>query len=317
MATALDLIKGALRRITSYQTGETIAPPDAADCLETLNDLLDSWSTDRQFVFGTNEFVFPWIPGQSQYRIGNPTCTSIGEPPFSGTLTGGSPNITATSLPSDLVVGATLTDEASVIPDGTTVTAISGLTVTMSANATATPSIGLDQITYTIPGDFAIPRPMRITGGFTRVNELDFWLDVYATQDQYNSVLFKPQPGPWPTIAWYNNTFPYGLLNVYQTPGMGADVHLFTDTILGNLTINQTFVMPQGYARAIKWALAKEICAEYGFPMSEAIKKNADESLKLVKALNAQPPERSKYDRILLRGNRPDGGWIINGGYNT
>jgi hypothetical protein len=317
MATALDLIKGALRRITSYQTGETIAQPDQADCLETLNDLLDSWSTDKLQIFGSNENILQWVNGQNQYKIGNPTCASLGQPPFTGALTAGSPTITGvTNVPSNLVVGATLTDVANVIPEGATVLSIGASSVTMSANATVTPSTGTDSITYTIPGDFAIPRPLRITGGFTRINELDFWLDVFATQEQYTSILFKPQPGPWPTIAWYNPQMPYGILNVYQTPGQNSELHLYTDTILSNLTITQTFVLPQGYARALKWCLAQEICAEYGYPLSEAIKKNASESLKMIKALNAQPAQRAKYDRQLVRGNRPDGGWIVSGGFN-
>lgn len=318
MATALDLIKGALRRINSYQSGETIAQPDQEDCLETLNDLLDSWSTDKLHIFGSNEFILQWVVGKNKYTLGDPTCSDIGEPPFTGTLTGGSPTITSiTNMPSDLVAGATLTDVANVIPAGTTVLNVGIGTLTMSANATVTPSNNPDTITYTIPGDFAIPRPLRITGAYTRVNELDFLMDVYTTQEQYNSILFKPQPGPWPTVAWYNPTMPYGTLNVYQTPSMSAELHLFTDTILSHLTLNQTFILPQGYSRALKWCLADELCAEYGFPRSESIKKQASESLKLIKALNSQPPERATYDRMLIRGNRGNAGWIAHGGFNS
>ena len=51
--TALNLIQGALRKINSYQSGEQIQAPDAEDCLDTLNDLLDSLSTDKEFVFGS------------------------------------------------------------------------------------------------------------------------------------------------------------------------------------------------------------------------------------------------------------------------
>jgi hypothetical protein len=314
--TALDLIKGALRRINSYQSGEQIAAPDSADCLEALNDLLDSWSTDKLHIFGSNENIFNWSGGKNQYSVGNPTCTSLGKPAIPGTLAIGSNLIGTTGLPIDLKIGATLTDSANVIPQGTVVTAITGTTITMSQNATATPAIGLDQVTYTIPGDFAIPRPLRITGGFTRISQLDFWLDVYATQEQYTAILFKAQPGPWPTVAWYNPQMPYGLFNVYQTPGNGAEVHLFTDTILANLTLTQTFVLPQGYSRALKWCLAQEISAEYGYPESPAIKKRADDSLKMIKALNERPAQKAVYDRQLLRGNRPDGGWIFHGGMN-
>jgi hypothetical protein len=316
--TALDIIEAALRRINSYQHGETIAQPDQADCLETLNDLLESWSTDKQQIFGSQEHILQWVNGQKQYKIGNPTCTDLGEPPFTGTLSAGSTTISGiTNMPSDLIVDATLTDVANVIPAGTTVTAISVGSLTMSASATATPA-GTDNITYTIPGDFAVPRPLRITGGYTRINELDFWLDVYMSQDEYNAILLKIQPGPWPTVMWYNPLMPYGILNVYMTPGQNAELHLFTDTILSNLTLTQTLILPQGYSRALKWNLAKELWSEYwsGTPIPSSISVNAKESLNAIKALNAQPPQRAGYDRALIRGNRPDGSWIIHGGFN-
>jgi hypothetical protein len=325
VTNALNLIQGALRRINSYQSGEQIAAPDEADCLDTLNDLLDSLSIDKQYVFGSNENILTWTAQKRLYTVGNPIMTLLGSGPFSGTLTSGSPTITAiTNMPANLVAGATaaytvgsgsiLTDVQGLIPALATVTAIGSTTVTMSANATAN-SNNADSFSYTVPGDFPIPRPLRITHGFTRFNALDFTLDVAYTESQYTELLYKAQPGPWPTVAWYNNQFPYGLLNAYQTPGNNAELHLFTDTILSNLTLNQVLVMPQGYSRMLKWLLAKELCAEYGFPLSEAIKTNAQEALSFVKALNAKPANVARYDRELVRGNRPDGGWIVHGGY--
>lgn len=316
MATAQTLIKGALRRINSYQSGEPLAAPDANDCLETLNDMLDSWSIDKQLVFGSVENILQFNAGQAQYKIGNPTCTSIGEPPFLGTLTAGSPTITAISvMPSDLNPGATLTDLANVIPSGTTVLSVGAGTVTMSANATATPANNPDQMTYTIPGDFAIPRPNRITHAFTRFSQLDFTIEVTMSQSRFLEILYKQQPGPWPTVAWYNPQMPYGLINFYQTPGNSAQLHLFTDTILSNLTLNQVFVLPSGYSRAIKWCLAKEICAEYGYPITEAIKTAAADSMAAIKALNAVPAVKAKYDRMLMGNRRANGQFIFDGGY--
>lgn len=311
---ALDLIKGALRRINSYQSGEAIAPWDASDCLDTLNDLFDSLSTDKLTIPGSNENIFQWIAGKSQYKIGNPTSAQLGLPPFIGTVTGGSAIITGiTSIPANLIIGATLSDSGGALAPNVTVVSIGANSVSMSANALSTPS-GADSIGYTVPGDFAIPRPLRITNGFTRFNQLDFTLDVYETQTQFTEILFKAQPGPWPTVAWYNNVMPYGLLNVYQTPGNNAEVHLFTDTILGNLTLYQNFFMPQGYTRAFKWLLAKEICAEFGHPINEAIKTHAADSLALIRALNEKPAAVSRYSRMLVRGNRANAGWIMDGG---
>ena len=318
MATALEIIKGALRRITSYQSGETISAPDIDDCLETLNDLLDSWSTQQTHVIGTVETVFNWFPGKNQYKIGNPLCTEVGSPPFSGSINNGSSIITGvTNIPSDLVVGATLTDSQNVIPAGSTVTSIGVNSVSFGPGTASATSNGADSVSYTIPGDFAMPRPLRITGGFTRFNSLDFWLDVYATQEEYTSILYKAQPGPWPIIAWYNNGYPYGLFNVYQTPGNSAELHLFTDSIMQNLTASTVIQLPQGYSRALKWCLARELWTEYMgvADVPPMLEKLAAESLSAIKALNATPAVRSTYDIELTSRNGRDGGWIFHGGY--
>jgi len=325
--TAEDVIKSALRKINSYQSGEQLADIDAADCLETLNDLLDSLSTDKEFIFGSQENILSWTAQQRLYKIGNPTCTLLGLSPFTGTLTSGSNVITGvTNLPPQLVAGASaayavgsgsiLTDVQGLIPANATVTAIGTNTVTMSANAIGSSS-GLDSITFTVPGDFPIPRPLRITHGFTRFNSLDFTLDVCATETQYTEFLYKAQPGPWPCVAWYNNTFPYGLLNVYQTPGNSAECHIFTDTLLQNLTLNQVLIMPQGYSRALKMMLARDIWIEYVSPVTvpAMLMRLAKEAADYIKALNARPATVAKYDTELTRGNRPDGGWIMHGGY--
>ena len=330
MTTGLDLVKSILRKVTAYQSGEQIADTDAQDCLDVVNTMLDSWSTDKQYVYGSNENILEWTVNQILYRVGNPTCTELGLAPFTGNVTGGSNLITnVTSIPSGLVAGtntigagagSTLTDRGNVIPAGTVCTAFDAAakTVTMSQNATASFS-GLDQIAYTLPGDIAIPRPLRITASYTRINELDFWFNVYYTQEQYNAILYKFQPYPWPVVAWYNNGAPYGLLNVYGAPGMAGELHLFTDTILANLTLSGTFILPQGYARAIAWCGAEEIWAEFNGASSipPLISKKAAESLAMIKALNAQPAQVARYERALTRGDRPDGGWILHGGYNT
>jgi hypothetical protein len=327
MASAADLIKGALRRVNSYQSGEPLQQADAQDCLDTLNDWLDSQSLDKNMIFGSVENILTLNAGQAAYKIGNPSNVSLGEPPFIGTLTGSSNIITGvTSIPADLVAGislngvqagSTLNDVAGVIPVGTYCTGFNALaqTVTMSQNALSTPTNNPEGVNYTIPGDFCIPRPNRITHGFTRFSQLDFTIEVTMTQSRFLEILYKAQPGPWPTVAWYNPLMPYGVITFYQTPGNSAQLHLFTDTILQNLTINQTFILPAGYSRAIKWCLAKEICAEYGYPMTEAIKTNADDSMKLIKALNALPAEKARYDRMLMTNRKANANWIFDGGY--
>lgn len=238
MTTAADLIKGSLRLILSYQSGDQIDAPDAADCLEVLNDLFDSWSTDHDAVFGSLENILYFTGGKYQYSIG----------------TG---------------------------------------------------------------GDFDVPRPLRITNAFTRINTqgtgYDYQIEIIS-QDRYVEYGLKSIPYPWPKVLWYNNTYPLGMISFYGAPTPGGELHLFTDTILSNLTLNQTFQLPQGYIRAIKWNLAREICGVFGFPLTPQIEKIAAESWKMVKALNMQPVPESKIDAELL-GDVTDAGWILTGGY--
>jgi hypothetical protein len=44
MATALEVITRALRRLKVYAAGEEIGSEDAEDCLTALNDMLFGWS---------------------------------------------------------------------------------------------------------------------------------------------------------------------------------------------------------------------------------------------------------------------------------
>ena len=265
MATANDYIKSALRKVQSYQSGEQVASPDTQDCLDTFNDLLDSWSTSEDHVPGVVENIVQWTSGQNIYTIGNPLCTDVGFSPLQAVVNINSPILSGLTTPSNMKVGATLTSQQNLFPPNTVVIGFDNVSVTMNNEATGTSS-GNDSVTYTIPGDFSFQRPLMITSGYTRFSQLDFTLDVFESEQEYNAILYKAQPGPWPTVAWYNNGFPYGTLRVYQTPGNSAELHLFTQTILANLTANSVIQLPQGYARALKLCLAREIWIEYVSP---------------------------------------------------
>ena len=106
MSTGLDLVKSILRKVTAYQSGEQIAQTDAQDCLDVVNAMLDSWSTDKQYVYGSQEYILEWTVNQILYKVGNPISTDLGLAPFTGTVTGGSNVITnVTNISSGLVAG--------------------------------------------------------------------------------------------------------------------------------------------------------------------------------------------------------------------
>lgn len=143
-STANDLIIGALRNLNVLEAGEVPNNLDAPDALQVLNDLLESLSTDRLFVFTQNANIVAWTPGQFSYTIGNPV-----QGTFTGFTTSGSPIITGITTALTITfgvnsigqtVGGSLTDVQSVIPAGATIVSFSAGTV---VNITFTaPAVG-------------------------------------------------------------------------------------------------------------------------------------------------------------------------------
>jgi hypothetical protein len=310
--TANDIITGALRFINQYAPGESLSSADAQDALETLNDLLESWSTDQASVFAAAENLFTYTPGQYEYTIGN---YDAGE--FAGTVTNGSPTITAATVPSDMVAGGDLSGSG--IPEGTTILSFnSGAnTVTMSANGTSSP--GPQQIGYTIPGDFKMARPLRITNAFTRISTsgsgLDYPIEI-VDQKRYVDIGFKAIQAPWPIVLWYNPTYPLGTVFFYQNPSGSAELHLYSDTLLEEFaSLTQEVNLPQGYSRALKRALARDLAPEYGAIWTQQQEKLYKESYDFVKSLNSVPTPVANYDSELMQNPRTDAGWILYGGF--
>lgn len=324
MATALDLITGGLLNINAFSPAQPVSSSVAQTCLSVLNDLLSSLSNDEAFVYTQQETIFPWISGQFQYSVGNP----IGGT-FVGTVTGGSPTITGiTSIPAQMIVGGTLTDGQGVIPGGTalfpvatTILSIGANTVTMSANATATPAINPDTITYTVPGNIPMGRPLRFRQGFTRANtsgnsNLDYTF-TFTDFDNYKRELLKNIQGPWPYVCAYQPTFPYGTLYVYPAPGSNYTAHIFSDLIISEFASTTTaYSLPQGYSRALKKLLALELAPIFGKAVTAELRAQAKEAKELIKGTNATPIEVLQFDTALARSQVNDAGWIIHGGFS-
>lgn len=312
-SSALDIITGALRNVGALEAGETPNAQDSSDALQTLNDLIESWSLNHLFVYASVENLLTFTSGQYQYTVGN----YVGGT-FNGVLTLGSPVITGVTIPANLSNFGDLDDSFGAIPANATVVSFGGGTVTMSANATATtPS---QAITYTIPGNFKITRPLRITNAFTRITGtgntgLDYGIEI-ITRDKYASLGYKGIAGPWPTKCYYDPTFPLGNLYFYPNPANAGTLHLWTDTIISDFAnLTQSINLPQGYARALKKNLALELAPEYGKTVGALLVKQAKESKELIESLNATPAVEAFYDRGLAGSGRTDAGWIMSGGF--
>jgi len=78
--TAGDQINRALRLLGVLAEGEAPSAASSQDALLALNQMIDSWSTERLSVFATQTQVFTWPSGQVKRTLG-PTGDFVGARP--------------------------------------------------------------------------------------------------------------------------------------------------------------------------------------------------------------------------------------------
>lgn len=78
--TAGDQINRALRLLGVLAEGETPSAATSQDALAALNQMIDSWNTERLSVYATQDQVFSWPAGEIRRTLG-PTGDFVGNRP--------------------------------------------------------------------------------------------------------------------------------------------------------------------------------------------------------------------------------------------
>lgn len=81
MATAGDQINRALRLLGVLAEGETPSAATSQDALTALNQMIDSWNTERLSIYATQDQVFTWPAGQTKRTLG-PSGNFVGNRPI-------------------------------------------------------------------------------------------------------------------------------------------------------------------------------------------------------------------------------------------
>jgi len=80
MATAGDIINGSLRLLGVLAEDETPSASTSQDALFAMNQMIDSWGTEKLATFTTQEQIFLWPPGALSRTLG-PTGDFVGDRP--------------------------------------------------------------------------------------------------------------------------------------------------------------------------------------------------------------------------------------------
>ena len=81
MATAGDIINGSLRLLGILAEGETPSAETSHDALVAMQQMIESWNTERLSVFATQDQVFTWPAGVTTQTIG-PSGDFVGNRPI-------------------------------------------------------------------------------------------------------------------------------------------------------------------------------------------------------------------------------------------
>ena len=81
MATAGEIINGALRLIGMLAEGESPSPETSQDALSAFNEMIESWNTERLSIFSTQDQVFTW-PASTISRTLGPSGDFVGNRPI-------------------------------------------------------------------------------------------------------------------------------------------------------------------------------------------------------------------------------------------
>ncbi len=305
--TANDLVKRALRSIGAFAPGDNEDPEDFNDALDTLNDMLETWSNSTMMVNYITEIIFTLTNNVYQYTIGQGG--TIGGT-FTGSIAGTTLTVSAISA-GNIALGQYLSGSG--VTAGTKV--IKFLT---GAGQTGTYQVSASQTATSTTITTYYERPLRINSAFVRVSQLDY-IVTPVNVEQYELIGFKTLQGPWPRILYYQPSGPVGNITYWPVPGSG-EMHMFAETVLqGFSSLADTVTLPQGYNMAIRWNLAELLLPEYGKndPVINAmIIKNAAESRAWVKRTNMNPPQVARFDDALVSMNRRnDAAWIFSGGF--
>lgn len=110
------------------------------------------------------------------------------------------------------------------------------------------------------------------------------------TADQYSAIGLKNTTSTFPFKFYDNEDYPQRTISVWPVPTLCHAVKLWLWQPLINATdLDTDIVFPQGYERALRFALAVELAAEFGKEVPPNVRNIAKMSKGVVKRLNAVP----------------------------
>jgi hypothetical protein len=146
---------------------------------------------------------------------------------------------------------------------------------------------GTSEYTIGSGGDFDTSRPKEIVSAQIKYPGADNEYDVEVVgQDRFDYQTLKTTQGR-PNKVFYNPTYPLGKLYFHYTPNAAFTLRLNMKKRLGSYTsINTEISLPEEMNQAMIFNLATMVSDEFGFAVPTDVRREAKNSLNIVKKLN-------------------------------
>ena len=147
------------------------------------------------------------------------------------------------------------------------------------------------QASYTIgtngTPDWSTQRPNTIKSAYVRVGVNDYPVQI-VDQGTYDSYVDKTSTSDIPNRLFYNATAPNGTIFMYPTPSSANVLYIRSWRLLESFaSLSEEVDLPNGWLRALKFGLMRELSPEYGKQVTADIERMWMESLGDIKRLNA------------------------------
>ncbi len=171
---------------------------------------------------------------------------------------------------------------------------------------------------YTIgPGqDFNVIRPVRIQNIYQNYTQISYNIEE-VTNGEFDSIVLKQLQTPFPTVFYYETSYPYGIIHFYPIPTIANDVVIsFDDQQAVIATLQQVMIEPPGYSMLIKMELALLIAAKNGLAFSNENQVILDTARDAVQTNNHEPAYNQSDPMCTRTKNNADYTFIYTGGFD-
>lgn len=143
---------------------------------------------------------------------------------------------------------------------------------------------GADIVTTARPDRFEV-------GSYCTVQGVDYPLTVVNEAD-FNAITLKDLRSLVPVVMTYRPSLPMGVLQFYPEAGAGATLNLLAQVQVSAFADLVTdYGLPSGYERALVYALAEEIGADYEREIPPTVARNAAMARRAIKRANSEVPQ--------------------------